>query len=387
MHFENGGAHVSHWHNSAKPHDVNQDRIVSPMDVLLVINTLNAGGARTLSAAEGEATALVDVNADSQVTPLDCLSVVNELSQQSVSGVTADQAANDDSSVVEVSIDDADGDGSITLEELTSFTPDRGRHGPPHHGHGGDDALDRFDEDGDGLLMEDELPEELWERISAADTDGDGAISAEELDAYKPAPPSPADRFARLDEDENEVLTEDELPERLWDRLSSADTDGDGGITLEELTSFTPDRGRHGPPHHGHGGGAALDRFDEDGDGLLIEDELPEELWERISAADTDGDGAISAEELDAYKPAPPSLEDRFARLDEDENEVLTEDELPSQLWDRLSSADTDGDGSITPTELADATSDFAPHDHGPRSHRGGGRGTRMPFGGTARRV
>ena len=67
-------------------------------------------------------------------------------------------------------------------------------------------------------------------------------------------PQSPVDDlFARADANENGVLTEDELPPSLWDRLSSADTDGDGSITLDELAAFKPERGQHGPPHDGHG--------------------------------------------------------------------------------------------------------------------------------------
>ena len=110
---DNPSAHVSHWHNPSRPHDVNQDRSVTPIDALLVVNTLNAGGARTLSAAEGEATALIDVNGDSQVTPADCLAVVNELNQGSVDGVTVDEEPSDDPSVDQASVDDGAVDDEI----------------------------------------------------------------------------------------------------------------------------------------------------------------------------------------------------------------------------------------------------------------------------------
>jgi hypothetical protein len=64
-----------------------------------------------------------------------------------------------------------------------------------------------------------------------------------------------------------------------------------------------------------------------------------------------------------------------FSHADANEDGVLTEDELPAELWDRLSTGDTDGDGSIAPAELADASLDAAPHERGPRSRRGGGPG------------
>ena len=218
---------------------------------------------------------------------------------------------------------DTDEDGKLTLDELTSFTPERGPHGPPHAGPGEGDALERFDQNDDGALTEDELPEKLWVHIAPADADGDGSISAEELAAYRPEPPPREDPFDCLDKDENGVLTEDELPQQVWDRLAGADIDGDGSISPEELA---------------------------------------------------------------AYRPEPPPREDFFARLDKDDDGLLIENELPPQLWERLSGADANGDGSITPTELADASLALVPHERGPAPHRGGGPRPMMPFGGNARR-
>jgi hypothetical protein len=225
---------------------VNQDRSVTPIDVLLVINTLNAGGSRTLSAAEGEATAMVDVNADSQVTPLDCLSVVKELNQESVAKATAGQASSDDTSVDDLSVDD----GTVN-----------------------DKAVD------------------------------DGTVEAVSTD----------------------------------DGTTDDGTTDDGTIDDGTTNDGTTDDGTTG--HHGCG-----------------------------------------------HSP-PPSIDDLFSHADANDDGVLTEDELPEQRWYRLSSADADGDGSITPTELAGASSDFTTHDRGPRSHRGHGPGSGMPLDGTARRV
>jgi hypothetical protein len=297
IHVDNASAHVSHWHNPSRPHDVNQDRSVTPIDALLVVNTLNAGGARALSAAEGEANALVDVNGDSQITPADCLEVVNELNQDPVAGATVDEASSDDLPVTEVPVDDGTVDDG-TVDDGTVDAVPAGHHGC-------DDS-----------------------------------------------PPSPiADLLARADANEDGGLTKDELPSQLWDRLSSADTDGDGSITLDELIAFTPERGPHSPRHDGNGGGDAFDRFDQNDDGLLTEDELPERLWDRIAPADTDGDGALSAEELTTYRPAPPPRE------------------------------------GTSPTGLTVVSSTVVPQEHGPAPHRGGGSRAMMPLGGSLRRV
>ena len=51
-------------------------------------------------------------------------------------------------------------------------------------------------------------------------------------------PPSTAERvesaFERADTNEDAVLTADEVSERIWDRLSAADTD-ENGVSQEEL--------------------------------------------------------------------------------------------------------------------------------------------------------
>jgi len=48
----------------------------------------------------------------------------------------------------------------------------------------GDRLFERFDTDGEGYLSPDNLPEGAWERLSSADTDGDGRVSREEFDAH-----------------------------------------------------------------------------------------------------------------------------------------------------------------------------------------------------------
>lgn len=47
--------------------------------------------------------------------------------------------------------------------------------------------------------------------------------------------PRPFGLFAIFDADEDGALTEDEVPERVWTRLSAADLDGDGAVTRMEV--------------------------------------------------------------------------------------------------------------------------------------------------------
>ena len=47
--------------------------------------------------------------------------------------------------------------------------------------------------------------------------------------------------------------------------------------------------------------GKRFDRHDKNGDGALTQDEVPAKVWERISQADADGNGAVTKEELKAH--------------------------------------------------------------------------------------
>jgi hypothetical protein len=48
-----------------------------------------------------------------------------------------------------------------------------------------DTIFDRFDKDHKGSLKKVDLPEPLWDRISKADSNGDGLVSKDELQAYR----------------------------------------------------------------------------------------------------------------------------------------------------------------------------------------------------------
>ena len=99
-----------------------------------------------------------------------------------------------------------------------------------------DNLYANHDENGDGLLTEDEVSARAWDRLAGADTDEDG-VSREELDAYMDAQRAARfdAAFARLDSDESGGLTADEVSERRWARISEADSNGDGAVTKEEL--------------------------------------------------------------------------------------------------------------------------------------------------------
>ena len=48
-----------------------------------------------------------------------------------------------------------------------------------------DKLLDAFDANDDGALEEDEVPARVWARLSQADANGDGVVTRAEFDAYR----------------------------------------------------------------------------------------------------------------------------------------------------------------------------------------------------------
>jgi VCBS repeat-containing protein len=72
-------------HNVGLPADVNNDGLVSPLDALLVIDTLTSKGSRSVAVDRSEAP-YVDTSADNQLSPLDALFVIASLDRNRSAG-------------------------------------------------------------------------------------------------------------------------------------------------------------------------------------------------------------------------------------------------------------------------------------------------------------
>ncbi len=68
----------SPWQNLPESLDVNNDGVITPQDVLIILNSLNEGGPRPLG-DPFDGGNYIDVNGDGLLTPLDALLVINEL--------------------------------------------------------------------------------------------------------------------------------------------------------------------------------------------------------------------------------------------------------------------------------------------------------------------
>jgi Ca2+-binding EF-hand superfamily protein len=103
--------------------------------------------------------------------------------------------------------------------------------------------------------------------------------------------------------------------------------------------------------------GSRLKQMDQNGDGKISQDEAPADIWEKLSKLDTDGDGAVTPKEMASARPGGPGSPGGgafFQTADKNGDGKITEDEA-GERWERMSKADKDGDGGVTREELAAA--------------------------------
>lgn len=248
---------------------------------------------------------------------------------------------------------------------------EKGKRGPGDRGQ----IFQSLDTDKDQAISKEEAGER-WEHIGKLDKDEDGKVTVAELAAGRPGEGpggqkgpkgNPGEFFARADKNKDEKLSQDEVPAELWERLSKLDKDEDGAVSLEELGAGRMAMGGKGGPEGKGKGGEFFDRADKNKDGKLSKDEVPAEAWERMGKLDKNGDDSVSKEELamgyrgamegrgkgDKGRPGGGGGSDAiFSSLDKNNDEKLSEEEVPAEMWAKLSKADEDADGRVSKAEL-----------------------------------
>jgi hypothetical protein len=114
--------------------------------------------------------------------------------------------------------------------------------------------------------------------------------------------PRPLLGFRRLDLNHDERLTAEELaglPAEGRERFVAADQNGDGVVTLEELQRRVRQALNVALPQWPQN---MLLMFDRDGDGALRPEELPRHPLHNLMQGDLDGDGRLVEKELHALQ-------------------------------------------------------------------------------------
>ncbi len=201
-----------------------------------------------------------------------------------------------------------------------------------------------------------------------AGLDGGGKTIDEQVEAT----------FERYDKNDDGTLNaEDSLSTRVQKRIAGADADTNGGVTVTELTQFwEADKvskllgiGDSSRPFIFCGEDAIADRVssaielvDDDADGSIDQSEVSSSLWKDVSTADTNGDLALSSDELTTYAEAlqaeaqaeliADAVDSLMSRLDSDDDGAITSTEVSERRWSRIADADADDNGSISKDEL-----------------------------------
>jgi RND family efflux transporter MFP subunit len=180
---------------------------------------------------------------------------------------------------------DTNSDGTVAPSEFKwqSFNPSR--------------VLMALDKSGDGQLEGEEIPGWLQPHLSSIDADGDETLTLEEINWESL---DPGRLFRALDENTDQRLDQEEIPDWMTPDLAALDVNSDGSIDPSELRweSFDP--------------GRMISAMDLNGDGRLQRGETPAWLKGYLWPFDTDGDGAVDAEEFKALWEPP----DLLVRLD-----------------------------------------------------------------------
>lgn len=133
----------------------------------------------------------------------------------------------------------------------------------------------------------------LLSAVAVSLVTGTAALAQDNASADKPAAEKVMPRgFQTLDADKDGFVTPEEFGKRRIDRLKAADTNGDGELTQDELMAYIQKRDLERRTR-------AMSRMlDIDGDGKIMIGEIEKQMAKRLALLDTNDDGKVSQDEL-----------------------------------------------------------------------------------------
>lgn len=115
---------------------------------------------------------------------------------------------------------------------------------------------------------------------------------------------------------------------------------------------------QHEAGGHGKGSQAKFDKHDTNSDGKISREEFDAHRGSMFSKADADGNGALSAKEMERlhelrHAERRAAMHARMmSHLDTDGDGQVSQAELDAMAAKRFSRMDANGDGSLTPDEM-----------------------------------
>ncbi len=139
----------------------------------------------------------------------------------------------------------------------------------------------------------------------------------------------------------------------------NAPADGTNAARAASAQVMNAEFGGHGKHGRGHGfggrGGSGMmqqifTRMDSDGNGAITQEEVDTFRAAQVAAADASGDGALSIDEFDtAYRDLTRSKMVRaFQRLDADGDGSISAAEMDAQIGTLVERMDRNGDGALS---------------------------------------
>jgi len=126
------------------------------------------------------------------------------------------------------------------------------------------------------------------------DTNKDGEVSLEEMTSRT------TEKFQKLDKDGNGTISVDEMSVRQKEFFTKLDTDGSGTISQEEAKAFKEMKREMKQERRAS---RLMERFDTNKDGKISREEYQGIVMERFDTADSKGAGFLTIEEVTNLAP------------------------------------------------------------------------------------
>tara|TARA_R100000900_G_scaffold140962_1_gene121741 strand:- start:297 stop:812 length:516 start_codon:yes stop_codon:yes gene_type:complete len=142
--------------------------------------------------------------------------------------------------------------------------------------------------------------------------------------------------------------------------LATASIAAIAALALPMIAIAQPGDGHRGKGYHGPRGDmtAMIAEIDTNGDGNLSKEEVDAHRAAKFAEVDANGDGAVTQAEMEAHHEAERAKRmaemkaKMFAKLDTDGNGTISAEEFNSREHPGFDKADADGDGTVTKEEM-----------------------------------